>query len=156
MRARVRWMATEPTEPAFAPREALGGKDARTLARELLEMTQEEFSAAFKGSPMKRAALSFAGDDWRRVALAAYRGGSSPAETDPADDALRVRLQNPPPVTCATHILTGADDGVERTPLNPEQLARWFPAGAHSAALRGVGHWPHRESPDAVVEAVLA
>jgi epoxyqueuosine reductase QueG len=38
-----------------AARAALGGKDARTLARELLGMTQPEFSAAFKGSPMKRA-----------------------------------------------------------------------------------------------------
>ncbi|HET7458856.1 MAG TPA: HEAT repeat domain-containing protein [Gemmatimonadaceae bacterium] len=41
----------------FAPREALGGKDARTLARELLVMTQEEFSRAFRSSPMKRAKL---------------------------------------------------------------------------------------------------
>jgi epoxyqueuosine reductase len=41
----------------LAPREALGHKDARTLARELLGMTQEEFSAAFRGSPMKRAKL---------------------------------------------------------------------------------------------------
>jgi epoxyqueuosine reductase len=41
----------------FAAREALAGKDARTLARELLGMTQEEFSAAFRGSPMKRAKL---------------------------------------------------------------------------------------------------
>ena len=43
--------------PAFAPRAALAGKDARTLARDLLAMTQEEFSAVFKGSPMKRAKL---------------------------------------------------------------------------------------------------
>jgi epoxyqueuosine reductase len=49
--------AAELKEPAFAPREALAGKDARTLARELLDMTQAEFSAAFKGSPMKRAKL---------------------------------------------------------------------------------------------------
>lgn len=41
----------------FAPREVLAGKDARTLARELLAMTQKEFSAAFKNSPMKRAKL---------------------------------------------------------------------------------------------------
>jgi epoxyqueuosine reductase len=41
----------------FAAREALAGEDARTLARELLGMTQEEFSAAFRGSPMKRAKL---------------------------------------------------------------------------------------------------
>ena len=49
----------ELKEPAFAPRAALGTadgdvKDARTLARELLAMSQAEFSAAFKGSPMKR------------------------------------------------------------------------------------------------------
>jgi epoxyqueuosine reductase len=49
--------AKELTEPAFAPREALAGKAARTLAREILGMTQEEFSRAFKGSPMKRAKL---------------------------------------------------------------------------------------------------
>ena len=42
----------------FAPRAAIAGKDARTLAHELLAMSQEEFSAAFKGSPMKRAKLS--------------------------------------------------------------------------------------------------
>jgi epoxyqueuosine reductase len=41
----------------YAAREALGGKDARTLVRELLGMSQPEFSAAFKGSPMKRAKL---------------------------------------------------------------------------------------------------
>jgi len=49
--------AQELKEPAFAPREVLAGKDARQLARDLLGMTQEEFSAAFKGSPMKRAKL---------------------------------------------------------------------------------------------------
>ena len=47
----------ELREPAFAPREAVAGKDARQLAREILGMTPPEFSAAFKGSPMKRAKL---------------------------------------------------------------------------------------------------
>ncbi len=49
--------ATELTEPAFAPREALARNDARALAREILGMLPEEFSRAFKGSPMKRAKL---------------------------------------------------------------------------------------------------
>jgi epoxyqueuosine reductase len=49
--------AQELREDAFAPREFLRGKDARTLARDLLALSQEEFSAAFKGSPMKRAKL---------------------------------------------------------------------------------------------------
>ncbi len=49
--------ARENLVPEFAPREALAGKDARELSRELLAMTLEEFSSAFKGSPMKRAKL---------------------------------------------------------------------------------------------------
>jgi epoxyqueuosine reductase len=49
--------AKELSEPAFAARPALSGKDARSLAVELLSMSQPEFSAAFKGSPMKRAKL---------------------------------------------------------------------------------------------------
>ena len=44
-------------EPEFAPREMLEGKDARTLACELLWMSDEDFRIAFKGSPMKRAKL---------------------------------------------------------------------------------------------------
>ncbi len=43
--------------PEFAPRAALASNDARAIARALLAMSQEEFSAAFKGSPMKRAKL---------------------------------------------------------------------------------------------------
>jgi epoxyqueuosine reductase len=46
-----------PYGSPFQPRAAIAGKDARTLARELLAMTQEEFAAAFKNSPMKRAKL---------------------------------------------------------------------------------------------------
>lgn len=50
--------ARENRVPEFAPREFIAGKDARTLAREVLAMTQEEFSRAFRGSPMKRAKLA--------------------------------------------------------------------------------------------------
>ncbi|MDQ2765635.1 MAG: tRNA epoxyqueuosine(34) reductase QueG [Gemmatimonadota bacterium] len=46
-----------PEGSPFAAREAIAGKDARTLARELVAMTQEEFSEKFRGSPMKRAKL---------------------------------------------------------------------------------------------------
>jgi epoxyqueuosine reductase len=42
-------------EEAFGPRPVLASKDARTLARELLDMSDDEFRVAFKGSPMKRA-----------------------------------------------------------------------------------------------------
>jgi len=41
----------------FASREFIRGKDAVTLSREILAMSQDAFSAAFKGSPIKRAKL---------------------------------------------------------------------------------------------------
>ena len=49
--------ARDATEPAFAPRDVLAGKDARTLAREILAMDDDEFRSAFKSSAMKRAKL---------------------------------------------------------------------------------------------------
>jgi epoxyqueuosine reductase len=49
--------ARELKVPEFAPREFLVGKNARTLARDILALTPEEFIVAFKGSPMKRAKL---------------------------------------------------------------------------------------------------
>jgi epoxyqueuosine reductase len=41
----------------FAAREALAGKDARTLAREVLAMDIETYREAFRGSAMKRVKL---------------------------------------------------------------------------------------------------
>jgi epoxyqueuosine reductase len=49
--------AHELTEPALRAREAIGSKDARELAREILALDDERFRAAFRGSPMKRAKL---------------------------------------------------------------------------------------------------
>ena len=44
-------------EEAFRPRAGIAGKDAPTLAREILAMSDDDFRVAFKGSPMKRAKL---------------------------------------------------------------------------------------------------
>ena len=52
-----RFAAALPDESPYRAREALGTKDARTLAREILAMTQPEFSTTFAGSPIKRAKL---------------------------------------------------------------------------------------------------
>jgi epoxyqueuosine reductase len=62
---------------ALAPRAAIAGKSARTLAREILAMSQAEFSAAFRNSPMKRARLRGLK---RNAAVVLGNGGS-------ADDA---------------------------------------------------------------------
>ena len=51
----VKFARALPHDSPYRPREPLSGKDARALARGILAMSQEEFSRAFKGSPMKRA-----------------------------------------------------------------------------------------------------
>ncbi|MEO7966070.1 MAG: HEAT repeat domain-containing protein, partial [Gemmatimonadaceae bacterium] len=53
----VRFARELPDDSPFAARDALGATDARTLASVLLRMSPTEFSASFKGSPMKRAKL---------------------------------------------------------------------------------------------------
>jgi epoxyqueuosine reductase len=47
--------AREVKEPAFHARQTLAGKDARTLARETLDLDESQFHARYKRSPMKRA-----------------------------------------------------------------------------------------------------
>ena len=46
-----------PGDSPYAARPALGAKGSRTLARELLAMSDAEFRESFAGSPMKRAKL---------------------------------------------------------------------------------------------------
>jgi epoxyqueuosine reductase len=51
----ITFSAELPNDSPHAPRAVLADKDARQLVRDLLSMTQPEFSAAFEDSPMKRA-----------------------------------------------------------------------------------------------------
>jgi hypothetical protein len=48
----------DATELAFTARAVIAEKDARTLATEVLAMRQDEFSAAFRKSSVKRAKLA--------------------------------------------------------------------------------------------------
>ena len=53
----VRFARALPEGSPFEPREALAGKDAGTLAREVLAMDVEGYRAAFRGSATTRAKL---------------------------------------------------------------------------------------------------
>ena len=48
----------DTTELAFAAREIIAGKNALAWANDVLAMTHEEFSTAFRKSPVKRAKLA--------------------------------------------------------------------------------------------------
>ena len=47
--------AREVKEPSFEARAVIAGKDAKTLAADILAMSEDGFRVAFKGSAMKRA-----------------------------------------------------------------------------------------------------
>ena len=83
----------ELSEPAFAPRPALAGKDARSLARELISLSPAEFSVAFRGSPMKRAKLR----GLKRNAAVVLGNVGSMADVPP----LLLALADPEPVVRA-------------------------------------------------------
>jgi epoxyqueuosine reductase len=92
--------------PEFAPRAALVGMDAPTLARHVLSMTQEEFSRAFKNSPMKRAKLR----GLKRNAAVVLRNVGAREESNlrPNDALLSHRLvspanSSPQPDACLPH-----------------------------------------------------
>ncbi|HJU73419.1 MAG TPA: 4Fe-4S double cluster binding domain-containing protein, partial [Gemmatimonadaceae bacterium] len=52
----VRFAHELPDDSPFAPRAAVGG-DARRLARSIMAMSDQDFRAHFKNSPLKRAKL---------------------------------------------------------------------------------------------------
>lgn len=53
----VRFSRALEDDSPFKPREAIGSKTGIALANDLVSMSQEEFTKAFRGSPMKRAKL---------------------------------------------------------------------------------------------------
>lgn len=79
-----------PDGSPFAPRAVLAEKDARTVARDLLEMSHEAFSGAFKGSPMRRAKLR----GLKRNAAVVLGNAGSPDDTG----ALTRALDDPEPL----------------------------------------------------------
>ena len=73
-----------PATSPFTARAALDGSDARETARTLLAMSQDDFSAQFKGSPMKRAKLR----GLKRNAAVVLGNIANPGDADVLERAL--------------------------------------------------------------------
>ena len=108
------------------------------------------WSAAARDAALASVVTSFANPDYARVVLSAYRADITESERDPEHDAIRARIKELPTIGCETVIMTGADDGVEKSPLGKDALARYFRGPVRTEALPGVGHFPQREAPDRV------
>jgi pimeloyl-ACP methyl ester carboxylesterase len=136
--------------------EMLLAHDGRNFCGALWGAWSPTWDAEERAAAFEATAGAFDNPDFAAVALNAYRHGiTEPTGRDPKYGALADKLRDPPPVRAPTVVLTGADDGVERTPLPPEAERKYFTGLFRRAELPGVGHFPQRERPAAVVDAVL-
>jgi pimeloyl-ACP methyl ester carboxylesterase len=93
------------------------------------------------------------------VVIHSYRHRYGVAPGDPAYAAIEARLAQQPDISVPTIVVLGADDGVDRPPLNDEE-ARHFIGFYVRRVLPGVGHNLPQEDPhmfsDAIRELISA
>jgi pimeloyl-ACP methyl ester carboxylesterase len=99
-------------------------------------------------------APSFRNPDWVAITLNAYRSRFLPSEPlDPAYDDLRARLAATRQIAVPTLMIHGGADTCD-PPETSEGQERFFDSYRRVVVPR-VGHFPHREAPGPVLDAVL-
>lgn len=101
-----------------------------------------------------QAAESFRNPDWVAVTLHGYRSRWRPEPLDPRYAAARQRLDAIETLPVPTLMIQGGEDRCD-PPAESENDARFFTGTYRRVVLPGVGHFPAREAPAAVAEALL-
>lgn len=110
----------------------------------------------FDDAEFAATAASFANPDWVPITLHAYRARFLPGEMrDPRYEPLERRLRDTGPLACPTLMVQGGSDFCDE-PRSSEGMDRYFTGGYRRVVLSGIGHFPHREAPLDVAEAVTA
>jgi len=109
----------------------------------------------FDEAEFASTAESFSNPDWVAITLNAYRSRWREDETRDSryEDGQR-RLQEKELISTPTLMIQGADDRCD-APSESEGLERYFVGGYERLLLKGVGHFPHREAPDVVSDAIV-
>jgi pimeloyl-ACP methyl ester carboxylesterase len=109
----------------------------------------------FDAAEFATTAESLSGPDWVRITLNAYRSRWRDGEAwDSRYDQLQKRLSETEVLSTPTLMIQGMSDFCD-APSESEGQERYFPGGYQRTLLEGVGHFPHREAPEAVASAVL-
>ena len=108
----------------------------------------------FDEATFAKVARSFANPDWVDVTLHSYRARWDEAEPDPASRWLEEQVKATTSLSLPTLYLHGAEDGVN-PPATAAQVAAKFTGWFRRVELPGVGHFPQRENPPAVIAALL-
>jgi pimeloyl-ACP methyl ester carboxylesterase len=109
----------------------------------------------FKEEDFELASTHFDHSDWAEITLNAYRSRYLAGEsTDPRYDLLQAKLRQVEIIEVPTLMIQGASDFCDLPPAS-EGKERYFRHEYERILLDGVGHFPHREAPAAVAEAVI-
>jgi len=107
----------------------------------------------FDEAEFAATARSFENSDWAAVTLHGYRSRWRPELLDPRYNALQDRLAGIATLSTATLMIQGMADRCDE-PASSEGLDHYFTGPYHRILLDGIGHFPTREAPEAVAEAV--
>jgi len=113
-------------------------------------------SGWFDEAEFAATARAFENPDWVPITLNAYRRrwrGDQPS--DPALAELYARLETIERIDVPALMIQGGADSCDE-PASSEGQDKYFPAGYRRVVIDGAGHFPLREAPDAVADAVIA
>jgi pimeloyl-ACP methyl ester carboxylesterase len=110
---------------------------------------------AFSEEEFATTAKSFDNPDWPLITLDSYRNRWGNSPDDPYYDDIHQKLMAAPKITVPTTLLHGEIDGatLPETSANKEQF---FTRDYRRIVLPNIGHFIQRESPQVVIEEVLA
>lgn len=108
----------------------------------------------FDEAEFAATAESFTGPDWVAVTLSSYRSRWRDEPFDPHYATLQQRLETVETLATPTLMIQGNSDFCTEPALS-EGRERFFTAAYQRLVLEGVGHFPSREAPEPVAEAVL-
>jgi len=162
----VGWGTNDPAQPLALPQArnywyhwylALD-RGAEALARDRGGMTRflwETWSPPgwFGDAEFAETARSFDNPDWVDVVLHGYRSRWGLADGDPAYAQLEAVLKPTPVIAVPVLVIHGGADTCN-DPATSAGREAWFSGAYRRIVLDGVGHFPSRESPVAVAEAI--
>jgi pimeloyl-ACP methyl ester carboxylesterase len=108
----------------------------------------------FDEATFEAVARSFENPDWLAITLSSYRGRWREEPRDPRYDVLRQKIAATERLNVPTLMIQGAADGTVLA-KSTEDKDRYFTGGYRRLVLDEIGHFPMREAPDAVADAVL-
>ncbi len=163
----IGWGATDPDQPlsmtqaqnywyhwlmALPRGEAMLRHDRRAFTRHIWTIWNPGWTVP--DSEFMASAASFANPDWVDVVLHYYRSRWGLAPTDPSCTEMEARLAADPTIRVPTLVLHGGSDPCV-APEMSEGKKRFFAAPYRRVLLPGVGHFPQREAPMAVLAELL-